>query len=125
MRPLPRTRATLISRYALRRNAERPTRPCDAATSPSCFRKRTADAQLDDQSALVVLRNPAAGAQNRMKYVDIAFHFARYRVLMKDVTVSYVPTVDMVADLLTKQLPGPGHAKNRTSMGLASILAMG
>jgi hypothetical protein len=80
--------------------------------------------RLDNQSALVVLRNTAAGAQNKMKHVDIAFHFARHRVMVKDVTVSYVPTADMVADCLTKQLPGPGHSKHRDSMGLAPMPTM-
>jgi hypothetical protein len=75
--------------------------------------------RMDNQSALVVLRNPAAGAQNKMKHVDIAYNFARHRVMVGDVSVEYVPTADMVADSLTKQLPGPGHIKHRRGMGLA------
>jgi hypothetical protein len=85
---------------------------------------RAVNIRLDNQSALVILRNTAAGAQNKMKHVDIAFHFARHRVMVKDVTVSYVPTADMVADCLTKQLPGPGHSKHRDSMGLARMPTM-
>ena len=72
----------------------------------------------DNQSAMKVLQTPEFGAQNRLKHVDIAFHFARNRVARQDVRIAYISTTKMVADALTKQLPGPGHCGHRAQMGV-------
>lgn len=75
----------------------------------------------DNQSALQVLKTPEIEAQTRLKHVDIAYKFARNRVTRGDVQVGYIPTKDMVADALTKQLPGPGHTSHRNNMGIDKL----
>ena len=72
----------------------------------------------DNQSALKVLQTPGYNAQNRLKHVDTAYKFARDRVERGDVQVAYIATAKMVADALTKQLPGPGHCGHRMAMGV-------
>ena len=74
----------------------------------------------DNQAAVILAKNPAAGAHNRTKHVDVRFQFARQRVIMGDVTVSFCPTGKMVADILTKQLAGPAYKMHCKSMGLMS-----
>jgi hypothetical protein len=73
---------------------------------------------MDNQSALVLIKNPAAGAQNRTKHIDVAYNFARHRVLAGDISANFVQTQDMTADILTKQLPGPSFRMHRMNMGL-------
>jgi hypothetical protein len=72
---------------------------------------------MDNQSAIVLIKNPAAGTQNRSKHIDVAYNFARHRVVAGDISVSFVKTQDMAADILTKQLPGPAFRMHRENMG--------
>ena len=47
---------------------------------------------MDNQSALVLIRNPAAGAQTRAKHIDDAYNFARHRVITGEIGATYVRT---------------------------------
>ena len=73
---------------------------------------------MDNQSALTLLKNPAAGAQTRTKHIDINYNFARHRHISGDITAKFVPTDEMLADVFTKQLPGPAYRKHRDHLGL-------
>ena len=53
----------------------------------------------DNQSAIKLLKNPVFTM--RSKHIDVAYHFARERVIRRDITFRYVPTTSMVADALT------------------------
>jgi hypothetical protein len=61
----------------------------------------------DNQSAIKLLRNPISSL--RSKHIDVIHHFARERVMKGDVVFTYVKTDDMLADMMTKALPGPKH----------------
>jgi hypothetical protein len=78
----------------------------------------TVDLRMDNQSALVLLKNPAAGAQNRTKHVDVAYNFARHRVQAGEIAARFVQTQCMIADIFTKQLPGPSFRMHRENLGL-------
>jgi hypothetical protein len=55
-----------------------------------------------------------------IKHIDIRHHFIRERVLeVKDISIEKKSTLDMVADLFTKQLPFPAFQKHRASIGLS------
>ncbi|OUC41952.1 hypothetical protein D917_10565 [Trichinella nativa] len=56
--------------------------------------------QSDNQSALKLARNPAFHAGT--KHIDIRYHFIREAAERKDVELRYLPTEQMVADVLTK-----------------------
>jgi hypothetical protein len=77
---------------------------------------------VDNQAAVVLLRNPAAGAGNRTKHIDVCYQFARHRVATGDVKVEYISTTHMLADMMTKQLPGPAFKKHRSNLGLCDQL---
>ena len=70
----------------------------------------------DNQGALKLLRNPISSL--RTKHIDIAHHFARERSMRGEVRFSFVPTNRMIADTLTKALPGPRFALCRDGMGM-------
>jgi hypothetical protein len=73
---------------------------------------------VDKLPAIVLLRNPAAGAHNRTKHVDICYHFARHRVAIGDVKIEYIATTQMLADVLTEQLAEPVLWTHRSNLGL-------
>ena len=53
-----------------------------------------------------------------MKHLDLQFYWLRDAVSEKVISVSYIPTEDMTADLLTKVLPRQLVEKHRKEMGL-------
>ena len=57
----------------------------------------------DNQAALTLLKHPISSV--RSKHIDVIYHFARERVLRKEVSFSYISTKDMVADCMTKAVP--------------------
>jgi Reverse transcriptase (RNA-dependent DNA polymerase)/gag-polypeptide of LTR copia-type/Integrase core domain/GAG-pre-integrase domain/Zinc knuckle len=73
---------------------------------------------VDNQPAIALLRNPAAGSHNRTKHVDVCYQFARHRVAIGDVRIEYIGTAQMLADLFTKQLSGPVFRTHRSNLGL-------
>jgi transposase InsO family protein len=59
----------------------------------------------DNTSAISLASNPVFHA--RTKHVEVDYHFVRERVVRGDLNVQFIPTVDQLADLLTKALPTP------------------
>ena len=59
----------------------------------------------DNQSCICIADNPIA--QRRTRHVDIRFHFIRDYINDGTITVTYCPTKEMLADILTKSLHKP------------------
>jgi hypothetical protein len=57
---------------------------------------------MDNQSAISVAKNPEH--HGRMKHLDLAFYWLRDTVEAGLITVDYIPTAQMAADMLTKAL---------------------
>ena len=56
----------------------------------------------DNQGSMALAKNPEF--HGRMKHIGIQHHFIREQVTSQQVTLEYLPTGDMLADLLTKPL---------------------
>ena len=78
----------------------------------------TISIMADNQSATKLLRNPISSI--RSKHIDVVHHFARERVMRKEVAFHYVKTQDMVADVLTKAVPEVTHKRCCDGMGLST-----
>ena len=65
----------------------------------------------DSKGAIAMNYNPVQ--RSASKHVDLADHYAREQVERGTITITYVPTQDMIADLLTKALSKPQFEKLR------------
>ena len=72
---------------------------------------------LDNQSAIHLTENPKF--HNRTKHIDVKYHFIRDCYSEGTITLSYIPTGDMLADGLTKSLPLATHRKHTPLTGLS------
>ena len=72
----------------------------------------------DSQGSIALTKNPEHHA--RSKHIDIRHHFVREQVAVGTIAVDYVPTEEMVADVLTKALPRDKHHKLINMMGVHS-----
>ena len=69
----------------------------------------------DNEGAIQLSRNPKV--HNRTKHIDVCYHFIRERVASNEIVVTYCPTQDMMADIMTKGLPKGTFEKCRNSLG--------
>ena len=76
---------------------------------------------VDNQGAMKLADNPQF--HNRTKHIDIRYHFVRDTLAAGEITLRYLPTADMVADILTRPLPRVKHQKHSGAMGLHSACA--
>ena len=63
----------------------------------------------DNKSCIAIAYNPMH--YGRTKHFDIKAHFLRDRIARGEVEMRYCPTTEMIADMLTKSLPGPQHQR--------------
>ena len=70
----------------------------------------------DSQPAIAVSKNPEH--HSRMKHTDVMYHWLREKVEKGLLKLQFVPTDDMVADVLTKALVRMKHEKCRTRLGI-------
>ena len=62
---------------------------------------------LQDNKSLILLeRNGRASSGKRTRHINICYFFISDQVNMKEVTIDWCPTKQMVADFMTKPLQG-------------------
>lgn len=71
---------------------------------------------MDNQGSISLTQNMSVNARN--KHIDIRYHFVRDAVSHKSIALSYIPTSDQVADVLTKALLRVLFEKFRALMGI-------
>ena len=70
-----------------------------------CGSNKPAVLYQDNQSTIRLLRNGKSSSDST-KHIKIRYFWLKDRIDCKDVLVEYMPTEDMVADILTKPLRG-------------------
>ena len=73
----------------------------------------------DNQGAIKLSKNPQH--HKRTKHIDVKYHFIRESTQSGLIQLIYIPTDEMVADILTKALPRDRHEKHMKGMGLDSV----
>ncbi|KAI0992615.1 hypothetical protein K3495_g15570, partial [Podosphaera aphanis] len=74
----------------------------------------------DNQGALALVKNPHL--HERSKHIDICYHFVRDLAEKKRLVIDYVPTIDMVADGMTKPLQRVAFERFKRHLGLVDEL---
>jgi hypothetical protein len=74
----------------------------------------------DNQSCMSLAEGENRTDQ-RTKHIDTRYHQVRQRIQDGTIQVSYLPTTEMFADILTKPLTGTQFVRLREKMGLKSI----
>jgi len=73
----------------------------------------------DNQGAGQLTRNPVSYKRN--KHINIRHHFIRELVEEGTVSVNYIPTTEMPADILTKGLGASKHNTCKTALGKSPV----
>lgn len=73
----------------------------------------------DSMSAQKLLLNPVF--HNKTKHIDIKYHYCREMIKENIVSVDYLCTSDMPADLLTKSLGAIKHYKHLQTLGIVKV----
>jgi hypothetical protein len=76
----------------------------------------TVDIFSDNQGAIKMAKDPIASV--RSKHIDVAYHFIRERIARKEVSLSFIPTDDMAADMFTKPVGIAKFSKCKLLIGL-------
>ena len=77
---------------------------------------------VDNLSAISLASNPVLHA--RTKHIELDVHFVRDKVLAKQLDLRHVPSVDQVADILTKPLSLQFFARLRNKLGICSLSSL-
>ena len=77
----------------------------------------------DNQGAIDLSKNPKH--HDRTKHIDVCHHFVRERVASKEIAVSYCPTNEMTADIMTKGLSAVKYQKFRRMLGVCDVTLRG
>lgn len=70
----------------------------------------------DNQSAGLMAKNPVF--HEHTKHIELRYHFVREAVEDGKIKIGYLPTEDMPADVLTKELSLPKHERCIKDIGL-------
>ncbi|SGY60591.1 BQ5605_C007g04452 [Microbotryum silenes-dioicae] len=73
----------------------------------------------DNQGTIALTQNPVFHA--RTKHLRMLEHFVREHVRNGEISVTYIPTHDMVADIFTKPLPRAIFQRHCDAIGLRRI----
>jgi len=64
---------------------------------------------VDNQGAIKIANNPIAN--RRTKHIDVRYHYTREKIEQKEIKLEYLPTTEMLADILTKPVGKNIHRK--------------
>ena len=73
----------------------------------------------DSQGSIALSKNPEHHA--RSKHIDIRHHFIREQVAANHISLQYMPTEDMLADVMTKPLSRDQHNLLIRRLGVHSV----
>ena len=78
------------------------------------YEVKTVYLQQDNESAIKLLTNGRKSAGKQSRHIDIRYWWTKDRLEQHDITVQYCPTLEMLADYLTKPLQGALFRKFRS-----------
>ena len=86
------------------------------------YKQRSSTLFEDNQPCIATAKNPVIN--DRVKHIDIKYHWIRDEVAAGSLTLTYCPTADMTADILTKALPRVPFSRLCKKLGLYSVRSL-
>jgi hypothetical protein len=77
----------------------------------------------DNKSSILLERNGKASSGKRTRHINIRYFFITDRVNMKEVSIEWCPTKDMVADFMSKPLQG-SHFKRLRDIIMGKVCSV-
>ena len=77
----------------------------------------------DSKSTICIVNNPVQ--HNRMKHVRIDRSFIQREIKEGDIKLTYIPTAEQVADVLTKSITRSGFETLINKLGMRDIYSLG
>ena len=71
---------------------------------------------MDNQAAISLSKNP--DFREKAKHIEIQYHYLRQQVERDIISITYLPTTEMTADIMTKGLNRILHQKHVAGMGM-------
>ena len=71
---------------------------------------------MDNQSAIAIAKNPQF--HNWMKHIEVQHHFLHDKVKQEELKLEYIPTIEQVANIMTKALNWKKHSVFTKEMGV-------
>ena len=90
---------------------------CRTLRSKLGFEQPNATVIYEDNDSCIKIAN-SPRKHPGVKHIDIRYHFIKDRIASKEIVLHRMPTLDMVADLFTKQLPRQLFEKHRNALRL-------
>jgi hypothetical protein len=92
---------------------------CEAATEVVFLRQLLWDMGFEQEEPTIIYEDNKSAidmvngniSHKRSKHINIKYHYTREQIQMKNLSVVYCPTGDMIADVLTKSLSKAQHDK--------------
>jgi hypothetical protein len=84
-----------------------------------CVQHKATTIMCDNQGSIALAKNPKH--HSRTKHIDVQHHFIREKMEEEVINLTYCPTQDMVADVLTKALAKERHVMLCKAMKLVSF----
>jgi len=80
---------------------------------------QTITIKCDNQSAIQLAHHP--DQRPKTKHIDVRYHFIRQTQETGVIDVQYINTINQLADILTKALPGPRFTAIREALGILPV----
>ncbi|XP_047949217.1 uncharacterized mitochondrial protein AtMg00810-like [Salvia hispanica] len=77
---------------------------------------------VDNLSTIALASNPIL--HSRAKHIELDIHFVRDKVAAKEIDLRHVPSLDQVADILTKPLSLQFFTRLRNKLGVCSLASL-
>ncbi len=82
------------------------------------FPQEITEMMQDNQSCVQMAKGNIN--HQRSKHIDMRYHFIQDAVANGELTLKWIPTKDMIADIMTKVLPTPTFIKLRSLLNVQS-----
>jgi hypothetical protein len=83
------------------------------------IQERPSSIICDNQRCIALAKNPTH--HSRIKHIDVQHHFIREKLENQKICLTYYPTEDMIADMLTKPLVNDRHQTLTRAMGIKTF----